>query len=83
MTTTKLRLAAAGIAALLGLSLTAPSAEATSPPPSSAETGELVPSHAGHDHGGDEAKADKGKKKGKGKGAKKDGKKKGKGKKGR
>ncbi len=76
MTTTKLRVAATGIAALLGLGLAAG--------PSAATT-EVVPSHAGHDHSaGDDAKSDKGegkaKGKGKGKNAQKAGKKKGKGK---
>jgi hypothetical protein len=75
MTTTSFRLAAAGIAALLGLSLTAaPSDAATVSPSPTAETGELVPAHAGHDHGKakDDKKAEKseksskkGKKKGK------------------
>lgn len=77
MTSTSLRLAAAGIAALLGITLNAaPSAAGTAPSPSTAETGELVPFHAGHDHGDSKAgqepkktkKAEKSGKKAKGKG---------------
>ena len=84
MTTTKLRLTATGIAALLGLGMAAAPSEAATPAPASpgTEAGELVPFHAGHDHSGGDAKDDKGKdgKKGKKSGKKDKGAKKGKGK---